>query len=59
MRPSCKPVTQALEAYARANKPTASLIHELTQALAHELAQTMGGQVTITLPGNVRITRGN
>jgi hypothetical protein len=58
MRPSVKPVSQALEAYARAIKPTPELVHALTQALALELSATMGGQVTITLPGNVRITRG-
>jgi hypothetical protein len=58
MRPSVKPVSQALEAYARAIKPTPELVHALTQAFALELSTTMGGKVTIELPGNVRIIRG-
>jgi hypothetical protein len=57
MRPSVKPVKQALDAYACAVTPTSTLIHELTRTIAEELARTMGGPVTITLPGNIRITR--
>jgi hypothetical protein len=59
MRPSVRPVTEALTAYARANKPTPVLIHALSMALAEELARAMGGPVTIVLPGDIRITRGS
>jgi hypothetical protein len=58
MRPSVRPVTQALEAYSRAINPTPTLIHDLTRALAEELAKTLQGTVEIRLPGNVRIIRG-
>jgi hypothetical protein len=58
MRPSVRPLTQALDAYAKANVPTTTLIHDLTTALATELSRTMGGPVTISLPGGILITRG-